>query len=62
MLRALPEDQARVIALAYFGDLTHAEIAGLTGLPIGTVKGRIRLGLARLRQSIAPDCALAPSF
>jgi RNA polymerase sigma-70 factor, ECF subfamily len=38
------------IALAYFDDLTHTEIAELTGLPLGTIKGRIRLGLAELRE------------
>jgi RNA polymerase sigma-70 factor (ECF subfamily) len=50
MLGFLPGDQARVIAMAYFGELSHTEIATLTGLPVGTVKSRIRLGLARLRE------------
>jgi RNA polymerase sigma-70 factor (ECF subfamily) len=55
LLLTLPEDQARIIDLAYFGELTHAEIARETGLPIGTVKGRIRLGLAKARESLQPD-------
>jgi RNA polymerase sigma-70 factor (ECF subfamily) len=49
-LRALPIEQAEIISMAYFDQLTHQEIAYTTGLPVGTVKGRIRLGLAKLRQ------------
>jgi RNA polymerase sigma-70 factor (ECF subfamily) len=48
-LNALPPDQKRVIELAYFGGLSHREIATQLATPIGTVKGRIRLGLDRLR-------------
>ena len=48
-LRNLPQAQQKVILLAYFGDLTHHEIAGLLELPAGTVKGRMRLGLEKLR-------------
>jgi len=48
-LNALPPDQKRVIELAYFGGLSHTEIATQLETPIGTVKGRIRLGLDRLR-------------
>ena len=48
-LNALPPDQKRVIELAYFGGLSHTEIATQLSTPIGTVKGRIRLGLDRLR-------------
>jgi RNA polymerase sigma-70 factor (ECF subfamily) len=51
---ALPSDQATALALAYFGDLTHAEIAARLNLPLGTVKGRIRLGLRRLSAELAP--------
>ena len=49
LLRHLPHAQAEVIALAYFGELTHAEIAQRLSLPEGTVKGRLRLGLEKLR-------------
>lgn len=48
-LADLPEDQARVLRMAYFEDKPHSEISTALGLPLGTVKSRIRLALARLR-------------
>ena len=48
-LRTLPEEQSRVIELAYFGGFSHSEIAEMLGTPIGTVKGRMRLGLQKMR-------------
>ena len=48
-MNSLPPEQKQVIELAYFGGLTHTEIAAQLAAPIGTVKGRIRLGLDHLR-------------
>lgn len=48
-LAALPANQKELIEKAYFGDLSHREIAARTGLPLGTIKSRIRLALDRLR-------------
>ena len=48
-LEQLPGDQRRVIELAYFGGFSHRQIAQMLDLPAGTVKGRMRLGLAKLR-------------
>lgn len=57
-LEALPDDQGRVVRLAYFGGFTHHEIAEMLGLPLGTVKSRLRLGLDRLRMSMGAREAL----
>ncbi|WP_370739371.1 sigma-70 family RNA polymerase sigma factor [Flavimaricola marinus] len=51
-LAALPEKQRKLIERAYFGELSHSEIAEETGLPLGTIKSRIRLALERLRHSM----------
>jgi RNA polymerase sigma-70 factor, ECF subfamily len=51
-LNALPPEQKQVIELAYFGGLSHTEIATQLAAPVGTVKGRIRLGLDRLRVAL----------
>jgi RNA polymerase sigma-70 factor, ECF subfamily len=51
-LATLPDAQAEVITLAYYGQLSHTEIAAHLGLPAGTVKGRMRLGLQKLRAEI----------
>ncbi len=56
-LAELPAQQLEVLSLAYFDGFSHAEIAERLGLPLGTVKGRIRLALERLR-TIAADYAL----
>ncbi|WP_254702366.1 MULTISPECIES: sigma-70 family RNA polymerase sigma factor [unclassified Roseivivax] len=51
-LKALPEKQRVLVEKAYFGDLSHSEIAAETGLPLGTIKSRIRLALERLRRAL----------
>jgi len=51
-LAALPDKQRALIERAYYGDLTHSEIATETGLPLGTIKSRIRLALDRLRHQM----------
>ncbi len=51
-LAKLPPAQRELIEKAYFGDLTHSEIAAETGLPLGTIKSRIRLALERLRHAM----------
>ena len=51
-IAALPDKQRALIERAYFGDLTHTEIAEETGLPLGTIKSRIRLALERLRHAM----------
>jgi RNA polymerase sigma-70 factor (ECF subfamily) len=53
VLGTLPAEQSRAIELAYFGGFTHAEIASMLDTPIGTVKGRIRLGLEKMRGQLA---------
>lgn len=49
---ALPEEQAELVQKAFFNDMSHAELAASTRLPLGTVKSRLRLGLARLRKAL----------
>jgi RNA polymerase sigma-70 factor, ECF subfamily len=53
VLRGLPLDQRRAIELAFFHDLTHNEIAIRTGLPLGTIKSRIRSGMRGLREQLS---------
>ena len=52
-LAQLPAKQRALIERAYYGDLTHSEIAAETGLPLGTIKSRIRLALDRLRHHMS---------
>jgi len=52
-LRQLPVDQQAVVHLAYFEGLTHSEIAGRLGIPLGTVKTRLRLAFDKLRTGLA---------
>jgi RNA polymerase sigma-70 factor (ECF subfamily) len=56
-LDTLPEDQRRAIELAYFGGFSHSQIAEMLDEPIGTVKGRMRLGLDKLRRQLAEGFA-----
>jgi RNA polymerase sigma-70 factor, ECF subfamily len=51
-LKGLPQDQAQVIGMAYFGGFSHSEIAEVLGTPLGTVKGRMRLGLQKVRANL----------
>ncbi|WP_254449108.1 sigma-70 family RNA polymerase sigma factor [Thalassococcus sp. S3] len=51
-LKGLPAAQRELIERAYFGDLSHSQIAAETGLPLGTIKSRIRLALERLRHAM----------
>jgi RNA polymerase sigma-70 factor (ECF subfamily) len=57
-IRELPAEQQKVIELAYFGGFTHVEIAEMLSLAPGTVKGRMRLGLAKLRISLGAEGVL----
>lgn len=52
-MAALPAAQKALIQRAFYGDLSHSEIAAETGLPLGTIKSRIRLALERLRQTMS---------
>jgi RNA polymerase sigma-70 factor (ECF subfamily) len=51
-LEGLPADQSRVIELAYYGGFTHSEIASMLDTPVGTIKGRMRLGLQKMRSQL----------
>ena len=54
----LPGDQCKVIELAYFGGFTHTEIAEMLDTPVGTIKGRMRLGLKKLRDQLSEGAVL----
>jgi RNA polymerase sigma-70 factor, ECF subfamily len=53
----LPGEQSKVIELAYFGGFSQSEIAGMLNVPLGTVKGRMRLGLEKIRGEMAEGLA-----
>ena len=48
----LPDDQSRVIQLAYYGGFSHSEIAEMLNEPLGTIKGRMRLGMDKIRAAL----------
>ncbi len=54
-LRLLPQEQLDLIRLAFFEGLSHGEIASQTGLPLGTVKSRLRLAFSRLRRALESE-------
>ena len=56
-LGELPGEQSKVIELAYFGGFSQTEIAAMLGVPLGTVKGRMRLGLEKIRGQLAEGLA-----
>jgi RNA polymerase sigma-70 factor (ECF subfamily) len=56
-LGLLPREQSQVIELAYFGGFSHSEIADMLGAPLGTIKGRMRLGLEKIRATLAEGMA-----
>ena len=60
-MQELPEEQSEVIGLAYFGGFTHSEIAQMLSMPLGTVKGRMRLGLEKIRLSLAEGLGISDS-
>ncbi|CAN5439026.1 sigma-70 family RNA polymerase sigma factor [soil metagenome] len=55
VLEDLPDDQSRVIQLAFFGGFSHSEIAKMLNEPLGTIKGRMRLGMDKIRASLAEE-------
>jgi RNA polymerase sigma-70 factor, ECF subfamily len=56
-LSELPDEQSKVIQLAFFGGFSHSEIAEMLGMPLGTVKGRMRLGMEKIRAQLAEGMA-----
>ena len=59
-LSTLPQEQLKILELAYFSGYTHVEIAELLDLPLGTVKGRMRLGLKKLRDYFGSQDMVMP--
>src|SRR5215203_1550132 len=60
-LNTLPPEQLKILELAYFSGYTHVEISDLLRLPLGTVKGRMRLGLKKIRDYFESRDAAVPS-
>ena len=60
LIAELPGPQKEAVFLSYFGAMTHAEIAVWADAPIGTIKGRIRLGLEKLRAGLDEDLDARP--
>ena len=58
-LVGLPPEQSRVIELAYYGGFTHSEIATMLDTPVGTIKGRMRLGLQKMRSQLSSERVLS---
>jgi RNA polymerase sigma-70 factor (ECF subfamily) len=56
-LEQLPPPQRQALGLAFYSDLSHGEVADVLGLPLGTVKSRLRAGLAQMRSRLAPLAA-----
>ncbi len=59
-LASLPAEQMQLVQLSFFDSLTHAEIAQKTGLPLGTIKSRIRLAFTRLRRTLESSGIISP--
>ena len=59
-LNTLPPEQLKILELAYFSGYTHVEISDLLRLPLGTVKGRMRLGLKKIRDYFESRDAAVP--
>jgi RNA polymerase sigma-70 factor, ECF subfamily len=59
-LSTLPSEQLKILELAYYSGYTHAEIAGVLGLPLGTVKGRMRLGLKKMKEYFGSEDMVMP--
>ena len=59
-LNTLPEEQLKILELAYFSGYTHVEISNLMDLPLGTVKGRMRLGLKKIREYFDQENVAVP--
>jgi RNA polymerase sigma-70 factor, ECF subfamily len=60
-LKTLPAEQLKILELAYFSGYTHVEIAELLGLPLGTVKGRMRLGLKKMKDYFDSQDMVVPT-